>query len=196
MTTIDTTDISVWLEHSERTKLSENLSKKRNEIAPMVYGDNIKACKKALKIKTVKDLANGDNLRQDHILSILHYNCKQEHDLICSNYAWTNYHDGSPVDVANNKRLTEAGEFSSELDAIADIKQLQKGTTIHQLQHENTKKNFFSFFYIVDNKPIIISLKCLGFKYRVLDASPYHDFVYGLGKLFFNDEKYFTKSSL
>ena len=197
MTTIDTNNKSVWLEHSERQKFTEDLSGKYEGIAPTLFSDRIKACKKALKIKKITDLANGDNLRQDSVLSVLHQACKDEHNLICSHYEWSSVLTDTPEDIAkvNNKRLDEAGMFATELDTIADLKQLSKGTILHEVPHNNKNKNYYTFFVIIDNEPYNVALKCLGFKYGILDASPYHNFHHILGKKLFDDEDYFIRGT-
>lgn len=194
MTTIDTNNKSVWLEYEDRIKLSKNLNKKYEGVAPPIYWDRMQAAKKALKIKKITDLAYGDNLRQDSVLYTLHNAAKDEHNLICSNYEWISFKTNEPKDVIeeNNKRLDEAGLYASELDTIADLKKLPKGTILYQVRHENKKKNYFTFFVIVNNEPYKVALKCLGFKYGILDADPYHSFHDRLGDKLFNDKDWFS----
>ena len=194
--TIDTNDKSIWLEREESQKLTLHLNKKIDEVAPMIYANKIKACKKSLNVKKITDLSNGDNLRNDQVLSILHHNCKAEHDLIISGYSWLDYHDGNHIDVTNNNRMSEAGDYSYELDQIAKIKKLPKGTVIYEIEHEHKTKNLFTFFYILDDKPVTIFLRCMGSKGRVIETSPYHNFIYDLGQKFFDDDKWFERASL
>lgn len=199
MTYIETNSNSVWLEHNskEDTKLHTELSKKYEGIAPTVFSDRIKACKKALKIKKITDLANGDNLRHHHILSILKSACEDEHNLICSHYEWGSLSkQGNEITDINEKRIMEAGLFLNELETLAVLMKLPKGTILYEVPHENKNKNYYTFFVIIDGKPYNIALKCLDFKYGVLDANPYHNFTYGLGKKLFDDEEHFIRGTV
>lgn len=199
MNHIETNSKSVWLEHNskEDTKLNTELSKKYEGIAPTVFSDRIKACKKALKIKKITDLSNGDNLRNHQILSILKNACEDEHNLICSHYGWGSLTKQSDeITNINEKRIMEAGEFLSELDTLAVLMKLPKGTILYEVPHENKNKNYYTFFVLVDGKPYNVALKCLGFKFGVLDANPYHSFTYGLGNKLFNDEEHFIRGTV
>lgn len=191
----DTNAKSVWLDHEDRMKLSAKLNQKYEGVAPTIYWDRMQAAKKVLKIKKITDLAYGDNLRHDSVLYTLYHAAKDEHNLICSNYEWMDYKTNEPKEVTeeNNRRLDEAGLYASELDTIADLKKLPKGTILYEVPHNNKNKNYITFFVIVDGKPYNVALKCLGFKYGVLDANPYHNFHDMLGRKLFDDEDWFKR---
>ena len=196
---IDTTDKSVWLEHGskENKKFHADLSKKYEGIAPTVFEDRIKGCLKALKIKKVTDLSNGDNMRHHHILSILRHACEDEHNLICSHYEWGSLtKQGDEITDINEKRMSTASLYLSELNTLAVLMKLPKGTILYEVPHENKNKNYYTFFVLVEGKPYNVSLKCLGFKFGVLDANPYHSFTYGLGKKLFDDDEHFIRGTV
>ncbi len=190
----ETSKSSVWLEHEDSQKMYKSWKKYKGE-APTVYYDKIKACLKALKVKKITDLGNSSEaLRHDHILSILHHNAKSEHSLIVSNYAWSSY--GTDIEKTNNERLNLAGLYSYELDQIAELKALPKNTIIYRVKHENKKKNYYTYFYLLDKEVCKINLRCFGFKYGILDENPYHHFYETLGKKLKDDEDYFKERDL
>lgn len=193
----DTNDRSVWLEHTESQKFDmdfyKNTSKNEDVEAPLIFWGKIQAVFKALKIKTLKDLSNGENLRHDHLLSILHNACKDEHNLICSHYKWSG---DSTESKENNRRMDIAGDFAYELDQIADLKKLPKNTVLYRVKHENKNRNFYTYFYIVGGEAVKLHLRCYGFKFGVLDENPYHHFYHQLGKDLFNDEDWFNEKDL
>ena len=196
--TFDTNDKSIWLNHEASQKFDidfeKSKSKGENEEAPKIFWGKIQAVFKALKIKTLKDLSNNDNLRHDHLLSILYHACKDEHNLICSHYEWINESDEAE---ANKKRMDIAGDFAYELDQIADLKKLPKKTKLYVIEHENNKHNFKTYFYInKKGEPEKIHLRCYGFKYGVLKENPYHKWSMTLGQDLFNDEDWFDEYKL
>jgi len=192
----DTNDKSVWLQHTENQKFSKDFYKyaKSDDEAPKIFLGKIQAVFKALKIKTLKDLSKGDNLRHDDLLSILKSACEDEHNLICSHYKWAS--EGNNIEIENNRRMDIAGDFLYELNQIADLKKLPKNSVLYRIQHENKKRNFYTYFYLKDGEPIKLHLRCFGFKYGVLNENPYHHFYHYLGKCLFDDEDWFDEKNL
>ena len=190
----DTNKNSVWLEGKIKEKFHEEMRIKYDGIAPTVFQDRIKACLKSLKVKKITDLSNV--LLHDHVLSILHHACKDEHNLICSHYKWSNYE--GDIEKENNDRLTLAGDYSFELDQIAELKRLSKGSIIYKVKHADTKAKYYTYtyFYLVDNKPISLHLRSFGFKYCIHQTSPYHNFTNELGEKLKGDSDYYKEVDL
>lgn len=190
----NTSENSKWLEREQEEPLNQAFKVKYEGEAPKVFWNKIQACLKSLKIKKMSDLS--DCLQYDHVLSILHHNVKEEHGLICSNYKWSNY--GDAIEEHNNKRLTLAGDYAFELDQIAELKSLQKHTKIYKVRHSDTKSKYYTYtyFYIIDGKPIKFHLSCFGFKYGIHQTSPYHSFVKELSEKLKGDSDYFDEVDL
>jgi len=196
--TIDTNKNSIWLKGDEYRSFYDELKDEKNEgLAPDLFQKRIKACMKALHMKSIKDLNYGHNLQTDHVLSILHHASKQEHHLICSFYKWSS--DGDKIEQENNKRLDLAGSLSYELDQIANLKRLPKKSKIYFVQHSDTNKKYYTYtvFYLNErNEPVSLNLKSFGFKFGIVQPSPYLDLCQELGEKIKGDSDYYIKVNL